>query len=188
MTPSGLAGPVCMAGGAGWTAFGLAGVADATSAWHPAVTTTAAVAILGCLSAGPLGLLAHRAAGSGWAGKAGLAGAAVALLGLLSYVTSSISELAIPEGAFVPAFAALGALLTGGGMLALGIAVLAARRMEGWRAVAPFGVGFYYAVMMPFQIILFIIPTGRPSMTLLAFWGATWMLLGCSLITKRETV
>jgi uncharacterized membrane protein len=63
-------------------------------------------------------------------------------------------------------------------MLTLGAATSMARRLPGWRRIAPVMVGIYYACMIPIQIIFFIIPQGAPSVTILAFWGLPWALLG----------
>jgi hypothetical protein len=63
-------------------------------------------------------------------------------------------------------------------MITLGIAVFVARRLTGWRRMAPLFVGVYYVAMIPFQIVFFIIPNGEPSPILLEFWSVTWILLG----------
>jgi hypothetical protein len=81
-------------------------------------------------------------------------------------------------------FYALGALLSGVGMLPLGIATLMARRLPGWRRFAPLVVGLYYILMIPIQVVFFIIPNGTPSPTLLVFWGLTWALLGHAIFTS----
>lgn len=75
----------------------------------------------------------------------------------------------------------VGALLVGLGMLAPGIATIAARQLRDWRSIAPLLVGLYYAVMLPTQLVFFIGPNGMPSVALLAFWGLTWALLGCAI-------
>jgi hypothetical protein len=66
----------------------------------------------------------------------------------------------------------------------LGIAVILARRLSGWRRYAPLSVGVYYALMIPVQIVFFIGPNGAPSSTLLAFWGFAWALLGYAIFTS----
>jgi hypothetical protein len=133
---------------------------------------------------GPLGLLASGAANGGQTGRAGLIGAIISLLGLLSYLIGVLyTSLVDPE---MGIFYALGALLSGVGMLPLGIAVLWARRLGGWQRFAPLLVGVYYALMIPIQIVFFIDPNGKPSATLLALWGLTWALLGYALFSSSR--
>jgi hypothetical protein len=56
--------------------------------------------------------------------------------------------------------------------------VLLAPRLRGWQRFAPLLVGVYYALMIPIQIVFFIVPNGKLSAMLLALWGLTWALLG----------
>jgi hypothetical protein len=72
-------------------------------------------------------------------------------------------------------------------MLTLGGATSMARRLQGWRRIAPVMVGIYYACMIPIQIIFFIIPKGSPSVTILAFWGLPWALLGWTIWSVART-
>jgi hypothetical protein len=140
------------------------------------------VLLLG-LMGGPLGLLSLRAVGPGQTRSIGSIGAAITLLGLLSYLVGIVyTSLIDPE---MGIFYALGALLSGVGMLLLGIAALFARRLPSWRRFAPLVVGLYYMLMIPIQIVFFIVPNGQPSATLLAFWGLTWALLGYAISPAR---
>lgn len=75
-------------------------------------------------------------------------------------------------------FYPVGALLVGVGMLTLGIVMFVARALTGWRRMAPLFVGLYYVVMIPFQIVFFIVPNGEPSSLLLGLWSITWILFG----------
>ncbi len=95
----------------------------------------------------------------------GLAGATVTLLRLSSYPAGVLYGLVAPE---IGLFYAMGALLVGLGALLLGIAALVARRLTGWKPLAPLLVGLYYAATIPIQIVFFIGPNGKPSATLLA--------------------
>lgn len=128
------------------------------------------------LACGPLGLLVLFASGSGRTRRIGLIGTSITLLGLFSYLAATLSKYIV--GYEVEFFYPIGALMVGVGMLILGIAVSLARRLPGWRRMAPFFVGVYYVAMIPFQIVFFIIPKGQPSLILLGFWSVTWILLG----------
>jgi len=145
------------------------------------------VVLLVGLMGGPLGLLALRATGNDRTGRTGKIGAVIALLGLLSYLAGQLLQtvlgLATSE---IGIFYAIGALLVGLGMLALGIAALVARRLPGWKRFVPLSVGAYYAAMIPVQIVFFIGPNGLPSATLLAFWGLTWAALGYAISSEAS--
>jgi hypothetical protein len=84
-------------------------------------------------------------------------------------------------------FYALGALLSGAGMLALGVAVALARRLGGWRRLTPGLVGLHYLLMMPIQVVFFIGPTGQPSEQLLGLWGLTWALLDVTIVSYASS-
>lgn len=128
------------------------------------------------MACGPLGLLMLRAAGSGRRGRGGLIGTSITMLGICCYLAATLSKYII--GHEIELFYPAGALLAGIGMLTLGVAVLIARQLKGWRRLTPLFVGLYYVAMIPFQIIFFIIPDGEPSPILLGFWSAAWILLG----------
>lgn len=183
-----LGGMTCMAGGLSWLTIGLLEASGAGAGWRPTAGGPVFALTVICLMGGPLGLLALRAAGGGWKRRVELTGAGVALLGLCSYAAGVVRVFAVGgEDGLVLASRALGALLVGVGMMALGVVTFAARRLPGWRRFAPLIVGLYYAVMIPFQIVFFIRPTGRPSVTLLAFWGLAWALLGYAMWSAART-
>lgn len=133
------------------------------------------VLLLLCLTGGPLGLHNLSAFGQGKMSRLGNLGVVITLLGLLVYLVGIFANRINPD---LGILYALGALLSGLGMLLVGIAASAAGQLAGWHRFAPLLVGLYYFVMLPIQIIFFISPTGEPSTTLLAFWGLTWVLLG----------
>jgi hypothetical protein len=140
--------------------------------------------LLGLLG-GPIGLLAMGAVGEGRTQLAGRIGASVALLGLLSYLGGVIYTTLVDPSMGI--FYALGALLSGVGMLTMGVAVALARRLDGWRRLTPAFVGLYYLLMLPVQVVFFIGPTGQPSELLLGFWGLTWTLLGVAIASYASS-
>lgn len=135
------------------------------------------------IACGPLGVLALSASVSGRTRRIGLIGTSITLLGTCSYLAAILSKYFV--GYEVQFFYPVGALLLGVGMLTLGIAVLVGRWMKGWRRIAPLMVGLYYVVMIPCQIVFFIIPNGEPSPILLEIWGVTWILFGYALWSNR---
>jgi hypothetical protein len=174
-----LSGFVCLAGGLAWFALCLLVASEVELSWNPSASSFLFALTNLCLMGGPMGLLVLGAAGDGWKLRVGLMGACLTLLGQCSYIAGASYTFATGEEiGFVPASRALGALLVGVGMLTLGSATSMARRLPGWRRIAPVTVGLYYACMIPIQIIFFIIPKGSPSVTILAFWGLPWALLG----------
>jgi hypothetical protein len=137
------------------------------------------------LACGPLGVLALIASGSGRMRRVGLIGTLITLVGICSYLAAILSNYVV--GHEVEFFYPVGALLLGVGMLTLGIAVFVARWLKGWRRMAPLLVGLYYVVMIPFQIVFFIIPNGQPSQILLESWSVTWFLFGYALWSNRTS-
>jgi hypothetical protein len=174
-----LSGFVCLAGGLAWFALCLLAASGIERSWNPSTGALLFALTNLCLMGGPMGLLILGAAGDGWKLRVGLTGACLTLLGQCSYIAgASYTLVTDEETGFVFGSRALGALLVGVGMLTLGAATSVARRLPGWRRIAPVMVGIYYACMIPIQIIFFIIPQGAPSVTILAFWGLPWALLG----------
>jgi hypothetical protein len=177
-------GLACMIGGLLWWLLNVSGPLGLPLD-NPMMQGLIGMVLLVGLMGGPLGLLALHAAGGGRTGRVGKVGGAVVLLGLLSYLAGqtlqTVFSLATSE---IGIFYAVGALLIGLGMLPLGIAAVVARRLPGWRRFAPLSVGAYYVAMIPIQLVLFIVPNGAPSNTLLAFWGFTWALLGYAILSE----
>lgn len=178
-TLSRLGGLTCLAGGLAWFTLALLVASGAERSWSPAGGDLLFALTNLCLMGGPLGMITLRAAGAGWKQRVGLTGACLTLLGQCSYIAgATYTFLTGKEEGLVLASRALGALLVGLGLLTLGSIAVMARRLPGWWRIAPLLVGLYYACMIPFRIIFFIIPDGSPSVTLLAFWSLTWALLG----------
>jgi len=167
------AGLACLIGGLLWAV--LVSI-DQLQAQVPSIFSDLLIPVpmlLG-MACGPLGLLALRA--SGRMRRVGFIGTTISLLGVCSYLAATLSKYV--AGYEVEFFYPIGALLVGIGMLTLGIAVLVARKLPGWRRMAPLIVGLYYVAMIPFQIVFFIIPNGEPSPILLGIWSVAWILFG----------
>ncbi|WP_409343641.1 hypothetical protein [Paenibacillus sp. MBLB4367] len=135
------------------------------------------------LACGPLGVLALSASWSGRTRRVGYIGTSITLLGICSYLAAILSKYFV--GHEVEFFYPIGAFLLGVGMLTLGITAFVAQWLKGWRRMAPLFVGLYYVVMIPLQIVFFIIPNGEPSPILLELWSVTWILLGYALWSSR---
>jgi hypothetical protein len=131
------------------------------------------VAVLG-LMGGVLGLWSLRVGGSGR-----LPGAAtvVALAGLLLWMVGGLylATDASADQVLTPA----GGLVSSIGMVALGIAVLRAGVLGGWRRLVPLLVGAWFFVQLPLQVAFFIGVRGSPSYAvLLGIFGMLWALVG----------
>lgn len=168
------AGIACLIGGLLWPMLIIVESLEAVPPIIPGLLIP--FPMLLCLACGPLGIFMLRASGIGRMRWVGLIGTSITILGICSYLAATLSKYIV--GYEVEIFYPVGALLLGVGMLTLGIAVFVARRLTGWRRMAPLFVGLYYVVMIPFQIIFFIIPGENPSPILLGFWSVTWILLG----------
>jgi hypothetical protein len=139
-----LSGLACLVGGLLWLVVNIAG-AFGLPLGPPVVEGLLGVLLLLGLMGGPLGLLILRAAGSG---RTGRVSAIVTLLGLVSYLTGQALQTALGLATSeIGIFYAAGALLVGLGMLLLGITVLLARRLAGWRRFALLG----YAILSEAQ-------------------------------------
>jgi hypothetical protein len=114
------------------------------------------VAVLG-LMGGVLGLWSLRVGGSGWLPWAATV---VALVGLLLWTVGGLylTTDASADQALTPA----GGLVSSIGMIALGIAVLRARVLSGWRRLVPLLVGAWFFVQLPLQVAFFIGVRGSP--------------------------
>jgi len=177
------AGLACLIGGFLWAVLVII---DELQAQIPSIFSGLLIPVpmlLG-MACGPLGLLALRASGSGRIRRVGIIGTSISLVGVCSYLAATLSKYVV--GYEVEFFYPIGALLVGIGMLMLGIAVSVARRLTGWRRLAPLFVGLYYVVMIPFQVVFFIIPNGQPSQLLLGIWSIAWILFGYAIWSSAQ--
>ncbi len=177
-----LAGIICAIGGALWVIVLLAG-AVAHDAVYGNVATYRTwegllIVVQGLLLIGMAGLAWSGATGPGWLGRIGLG---LALLGRAFFLVGEISSFA--RGSDDEVFVPLGALLTGLGMVLVGIAVVRARRWEGWHRLIPLLAGLYpFVAMFPFFAIM-----GTPPAPAIALWGVLWVLLGFALYAETDT-
>ena len=107
-------------------------------------------------------------------------GAAVAAAGSFSYLINYIFGywLSMDTRIFLP----LGALLTGVGMVTIGIQVIAGKRWRGIGGKLPLIVGLYpFLVMFPLLII-----EGHPNLTAIMGWGVPWLLLGFGMANESR--
>jgi hypothetical protein len=154
----------------------------------PAVKMAISCVASVCLAGGSIGLLAVSAAGTGRVKALGVAGSVITLLGLVSYITGSLYIYRSPDRAFKQLFTPGGSFLLTLGMLLLGIAVLKARRLRGWRAATPLLVSLYFPLQFPLQALLFLGKGKGPNPILLGAWGVFWLLLGYAIWSiARET-
>ncbi|HET8628617.1 MAG TPA: hypothetical protein VFL91_14440 [Thermomicrobiales bacterium] len=175
------AGVACAVGGALWTIALLPAVP-----FHDAIygSTTAYRAWEGLLVVvdvlllvGVAGLAGSGAAGAGALGRIGLG---IALLGRTSFLVGEI--LSFARGRDDAMFVPLGALVTAVGMTVAGIAVVRARRWDGWNRVLPLLTGVYpFVAMFPVLAI-----THHKSDLIIALWGIVWLLLGIALQARRS--
>jgi hypothetical protein len=101
----------------------------------------------------------------------------IPVLGALSYLVGIIS-LFIGEPIII--VFPLGALLTGLGMMIVGIQVVRAHELKQWKRFTPLLVGLYpFVIMFPIVII-----TGSPSIHAIMLWGIPWKIMGCALLTE----
>ncbi len=174
-----LAGSACAVGGALWVIVLMADVVAHRSVYGSAASYRVWEALLvlvqALLLAGVVGLAWSGAVGAGRLGRIGLG---FALLGRTSFLLGEFHSFV--QGKDDEVLVPLGALVTGLGMLLVGIAVVRARRWEGWHRIIPLLTGLYPFVAM-FPIIAI---TGEPSPLMIALWGLLWVLLGLVLYAE----
>jgi len=89
----------------------------------------------------------------------------VSIAGAVSYILGQVMPLP---------FAPLGALLTGLGMILIGVASSKEKVWTDWKRYVPLAVGcFPFLFMFPLLII-----TGSRPAAVIGFWGIPWMALG----------
>ena len=121
------------------------------------------------LLAGVVGLAWSGAVGDCLLGRVGLG---IALLGRVAFLAGEVHS--VVQGRDDELLVPVGAVLTALGMLLAGIAVLRARRWDGWHRLTPLLIGVYPFVAM-FPILAL---TGEPPALGIALWGIPWLLLG----------
>jgi hypothetical protein len=144
-------------------------------------------AVLGGLwSLGQIGILVSLwnlykwkiADGSKWK----IAGVSIAAAGAISYLINYCFGywLHMNTRVLLP----LGALLTGVGMIIVGIQVIAGRRWQGLASKFPLLVGLYpFLVMFPLLIL-----QGRPDLTAIMGWGLPWLALGLAMNAEERRI
>ncbi|MGH3087382.1 MAG: hypothetical protein ACRDSJ_08700 [Rubrobacteraceae bacterium] len=171
------AGLLCTVGGAGWVAIGVVsafvGRIDGAAF---VVSELSWLVVQSLLLVGVVGLALSGAA-PGWFGGIALG---IALLGRVDFVVAEIHSLAIGEDSIL---LPLGAMITAVGMTLVGVAVLRARRWEGWRKFTPLVAGVYpFVGMFPFIFI-----ANEPNILAIAVWGLAWLALGYALYSTPRS-
>jgi hypothetical protein len=123
------------------------------------------------------GLVQAKAAGNGVFGKISpgilIAGLAALLIAqIVSMLTNNPDFFLFPIGGLLQM---LGGLLTG-------IAVVIARRWDGWQRYAPLLQGLYYLAL----ILMLVIFDQSPTQLGESIWQATWFLTSLALFTKMR--
>lgn len=176
-----MAGTSYVAGGAMWfllivgaTALGIPFDQPQTAAFYVAEALFVVVQLL--LLAGFFGIWWSGGVGRGLFGRLafGLAALAHLIFVLLEIHSLIIGELS-PVFPLAPLSSAAGILLTG-------IAVLRARRWQGWTRWLPLITGLYpFVFMFPLVAI-----TGAPLEIAIGFWGLVRLVLGLAIRAQAE--
>jgi hypothetical protein len=175
------AGIACAIGGALWVIVLMAAVVAPDAVYGNAagfrIWEGLLIVVQALLLAGVVGLAWSGATGGGWLGRIGLG---IALVGRASFLVGEVRSLATgtEDGTFLP----LGALLTGVGMVLVGIAVLRARRWDDWHRYLPLLAGIYpFVAMFPLIAVM-----SEPPVLSIALWGIVWLLLGLALQARAR--
>jgi hypothetical protein len=136
-----------------------------------------ATAMALCLMGVPAVYWQTHALGPGWRRVLGVLGTSVVLLGAAAWIAAFALLFTDPDQAFTQRLTPAGSTLMALGMLLLGVAVLASRRLTGLRAAAPLVVGVYFPVQLVFQVLFFL--DGKdaapgPNGALIGIWGLLW--------------
>ncbi|MBC8163695.1 MAG: hypothetical protein H7Z42_21010 [Roseiflexaceae bacterium] len=142
-----------------------------------------------CLAGAPLGLRMLSVVAAGWRNILAWSGTAITLLGVALWLIAFVTLFFNPAAAFTQRLTPGGSLLLAVGMVVLGVAVLASRRLPGWRRFAPLAVGLYFPLQLVFQLAFFL--NGRdgapgPNGALLGAWGLLWALVGYGIFTSAQ--
>jgi len=109
------------------------------------------------------------------------------MIGAMLWIAAFGLLLVDPDAAFTQRLTPAGSLLLAVGMLLLGVAVLRARRLAGWRRYVPLAIGLYFPLQLVVQLAFFL--NGRdgqlgPNGWFLGPWGLLWALLGIVLVAE----
>ncbi|MDQ6906336.1 MAG: hypothetical protein M3176_05845 [Chloroflexota bacterium] len=175
-----IAAIACTIGGVLWVLNVLLGVVANQQVHRSAAIFRAWEAVFILLQVllliGVVGLAWSGATGDGRLGRIGLG---IALVGRFAFVLGETHSFV--RGSDDSPLMPVGALATGIGMILVGIAVVRARRWEGWHRMIPLLAGIYPFVAM-FPILA---ATGNPPEVMIMFWGFLWILLGLVLYAEE---
>jgi hypothetical protein len=73
-------------------------------------------------------------------------------------------------------------------MTILGIAVLLAKRLNGWHRYAPLGVGIAYFIQVIPQVLIRFSQGQLPLSGLLGIWWLAWLILGYVISVQEGAV
>jgi hypothetical protein len=147
-----------------------------------------ATAMALCLLGVPTAFWLRGAVAGGWRRGLAVAGTGLVLLGVTAWIAAFTILFADPDGAFSQRLTPAGSVLMSLGMMLLGVAVSASRRLSGWRALAPLIVGFYFPAQLTFQLAFFL--GGKdsapgPNGALLGAWGLLWAWAAWASVTAK---
>lgn len=151
---------------------------------YSVVATVMALYLLGV----PTALWLRGAVAGGWRRGLGVAGTGLVVLGVTAWIAAFVVLFGDPGAAFTQRLTPVGSVLMALGMLLLGVAVLASRRITGRRAAVPLLVGIYFPVQLGVQIAFFL--DGKdgapgPNGVLLGVWGLLWAGAAWAAATAR---
>ncbi len=177
-TAVGVVGGLALFADLGLHAFGPLGRS------YSVVATVMALCLLGV----PAAFWLRGAVGRGWRRGLAVTGTALIVLGVAAWVTAFVILFGDPGAAFTQRLTPAGSALMALGMLLLGTAVLASRRLSRPRAVAPLVVGLYFPAQLAVQLASFL--GGRdgdpgPNGLLLGAWGLLWAWAALAAGTAR---
>ncbi len=167
-----------MVGGIAWVVTGFAGLSatDGTGGFYTTETAYLVVHLL--ILVGLVGLLRSGATGDlAWGTK----GFAVATVGRIIFFLGELAALVVGHDDLF--LFPVAAVLTGGGMIAGGLAVVRAGRWEGPLRYAPLAMGLYpFVAMFPVLAI-----TGDRPNALLSCWGLPMIAVGLAMTRVRRS-
>ena len=142
-----------------------------------------------CLLGVPIAFWLRGAIGTGWRRGLAAIGTGLIVLGVTAWITAFTTLFADPDGAFSQRLTPAGSVLMALGMLLFGVAVLASRRLSGWRALAPLILGIYFPAQLTLQLAFFL--GGKdgspgPNGALLGTWGLLWAWTAWASVTAKK--